>query len=94
MESEFVLEAAVSLHLGYSLGLVKFVWPIFHIHLGLISRNETAKQWKNREHYIAHETTLGDNGTCVIWMMMNSISCLTRMHSCTIHQGVLGTRVA
>ena len=51
MESEVVVEAAAGFHLGYSLGLVKFLWSIFHIHLGLISQNETAKQWKNREHY-------------------------------------------
>lgn len=61
IESEIVAEILVGLHFGYSIALLKFVWPIFNIHLGLVSRNETAKEWRHKEHYVAHNTTMGDN---------------------------------
>eukprot|EP00438_Fugacium_kawagutii_P034739 Skav230823 [mRNA] locus=scaffold851:444816:445409:+ [translate_table: standard] len=51
----------VLLHLGYSLGLLNTAGPIFKIHFGLVSRNETAKEWKKKQHYVANNTTIGDN---------------------------------
>eukprot|EP00435_Cladocopium_sp_Y103_P044623 s528_g12.t1 len=36
------------------------VAPILKIHVGLISRNEMAQEWKKNEHYVANNTTIGD----------------------------------
>ncbi|CAK9021053.1 unnamed protein product [Durusdinium trenchii] len=57
MESEII----VALHLAYSVALLAIDWPICRIHLGLVSRNELAQEWKKNENYVANNTTLGDN---------------------------------
>ena len=49
------------LHWVYSLVLLHFEGQIFMIHVGLISRNETAQEWKQNKHYVAHNTSKGDN---------------------------------
>jgi len=50
----------VALHLGYSFALLKLGGPILRIHVGLISRNELAQEWKKNTHYVAN-TSMGDN---------------------------------
>ena len=57
----FKFEIVVALHLGYSVALLKIDWPIFKIHFGLISRNEMAQEWKKKDHYVANNTSIGDN---------------------------------
>lgn len=54
-------EIIVALHLGYSIALLAIDGPILKIHVGLISRNEMAQEWKKNEHYVANNTTIGDN---------------------------------
>ena len=57
----FQFEIVVALHLGYSVALLAIDGPIFKIHFGLISRNEMAQEWKKNEHYVANNTSIGDN---------------------------------
>ena len=57
MDSEII----VVLHLAYSIALLAIEGPICKIHIGLISRNELAQEWKKNENYIANNTSLGDN---------------------------------
>ena len=57
----FESEIVVALHLGYSVALLAIDGPIFKIHFGLISRNEMAQEWKKNEHYVANNTSIGDN---------------------------------
>ena len=57
----FKFEIVVALHLGYSVALLKIDWPILKIHFGLISRNEMAQEWKKKDHYVANNTSIGDN---------------------------------
>ena len=57
----FQFEIVVALHLGYSVALLAIDGPIFKIHFGLISRNEMAQEWKKKEHYVANNTSIGDN---------------------------------
>jgi len=40
------------LHLAYSLILTSLVGPIFRLHVGFISRNELANEWKRNDYYI------------------------------------------
>jgi len=40
------------LHLAYSLILTSLVGPIFRLHVGFISRNELANEWKRHDYYI------------------------------------------
>lgn len=54
-------EIILGSHLAYSLILLKLVFPVLKIHVGLISRNEMGKEWKNHWHYVANATSMGDN---------------------------------
>merc|ERR1719188_84169 len=42
------------LHLAYSIGVGKYVSEIFILHVGFVSRNELAKEWKNDDNYVVH----------------------------------------
>ena len=57
MESEII----VAFHLAYSVALLAIVGPIAKIHWGLITRNEMAQEWKKNLHYVANNTSQGDN---------------------------------
>ena len=54
-------EIILGSHLAYSLILLKLVCAVLKIHVGLISRNEMGKEWKNHWHYVANATSMGDN---------------------------------
>ena len=54
-------EIIVALHLAYSIALVAIEGPMLNIHAGLISRNETAHEWKKKQNYVANDTSLGDD---------------------------------
>lgn len=41
----------ILLHLGYSMTLVVMAGPILRLHIGLISRNELANDWKKNSFY-------------------------------------------
>ncbi|CAK9073340.1 unnamed protein product [Durusdinium trenchii] len=60
-EGSLDAEVAVALHLGYSVALLAVAGPIMKIHFGLISRNELAQEWRSNQHYIANNTSKGDN---------------------------------
>lgn len=49
----------VALHLGYSVALIALALPILRIHVGLVSRNELASEWKRNDFYIARNTKKG-----------------------------------
>lgn len=51
----------VLLHLAYSIVLLGVVGPMFNIHIGLVSRNELAQEWKNNKHYIVTNSSKGEN---------------------------------
>jgi len=40
------------LHLAYSFILTSLVTPIFRLHVGFISRNELANEWKRHDYYV------------------------------------------
>eukprot|EP00930_Biecheleria_cincta_P024170 TRINITY_DN17330_c0_g1_i1.p1 TRINITY_DN17330_c0_g1~~TRINITY_DN17330_c0_g1_i1.p1 ORF type:complete len:374 (+),score=43.45 TRINITY_DN17330_c0_g1_i1:51-1124(+) len=54
-------EVIILLHLGYSVALVFIAGPICQIHVGLVSRNEVAQEWKKSEHCIVRHTRKGEN---------------------------------
>eukprot|EP00933_Yihiella_yeosuensis_P032569 TRINITY_DN26190_c0_g1_i1.p1 TRINITY_DN26190_c0_g1~~TRINITY_DN26190_c0_g1_i1.p1 ORF type:complete len:387 (-),score=39.70 TRINITY_DN26190_c0_g1_i1:246-1406(-) len=47
------VEIIVLSHLGYSCILLFISGPIMKIHWGLVSRNETAQEWKKSDFYVA-----------------------------------------
>ena len=53
-------EIAVVLHLAFSVVLLAIEVPIFQTHIGLVSRNELAEEWKNNLNYVANQTSMGD----------------------------------
>jgi len=53
-------ELAIIAHLAYSVALLALASPILRIHVGLVSRNELAAEWKRNEFYIAKSTRRGD----------------------------------
>lgn len=48
------------LHLAYSCILLCLATPIFRIHLGLISRNELAAEWKRNDFYVVKRLKTGE----------------------------------
>lgn len=46
-------------HLTYSLLLFCLAGPILRIHIGLVSRNELANEWKRNEFYVAKRSKRG-----------------------------------
>merc|ERR1719198_1938651 len=51
-------QIAVLLHLAYCCALIFFVYPIFRIHVLLVSRNELASEWKkNLNEVVDRERT-------------------------------------
>ncbi|CAE7329494.1 Prim2, partial [Symbiodinium sp. CCMP2456] len=53
-------EIAVVSHLAFSVGLLAIEVPIFRIHIGLVSRNELAAEWRHHDNYVANNTSQGD----------------------------------
>jgi len=49
------------MHLGYSSGLTGLAGPILKIHVGLVSRNEVAHEWKKNTNYVVKQCSKGDN---------------------------------
>jgi hypothetical protein len=54
-------EVLIIMHLCYSVALLALAFPILRIHLGLISRNEMAAEWKRNEFYIAKTSKRGND---------------------------------
>lgn len=48
------------IHLFYQLGFAYYVIPIFRLHVGFVSRNELANEWKHDKHYIVHSDMTGE----------------------------------
>jgi len=46
--------ALLLMHFGYSLCVVGLAGPILRLHMGFISRNELANDWKKNTHYVVH----------------------------------------
>jgi len=55
----------VALHLVYSVGLTGVAGPILRIHVGLVSRNEVAHEWKKNSHYIVRKARDGRDNVLV-----------------------------
>jgi len=53
-------EIELIMHLGYSIILAARVSPILSVHIGLISRNETAHEWKRNDYYVINSTKTGE----------------------------------
>jgi len=54
-------ELLIVLHLGYSVALLALASPILRIHVGLVSRNEMAAEWKRNDFYIVKKCKRGEN---------------------------------
>jgi len=53
------MEIIILFHLAYSGALLMIAGPICRTHVGLVSRNEVAQEWKNNNHYIAPSCSKG-----------------------------------
>jgi len=53
-------KACLLLHCAYSLAFAYYVVPIFRQHIGFVSRNELAQEWKSDTHYIIHDAETGE----------------------------------
>mmetsp|Transcript_49647 Transcript_49647/g.115101 ORF Transcript_49647/g.115101 Transcript_49647/m.115101 type:complete len:480 (+) Transcript_49647:72-1511(+) len=49
----------LALHLAYSVILVSLAGPIFRLHVGFISRNELANEWKRNDFYVITNARTG-----------------------------------
>lgn len=49
----------VVVHLAYSVTFTSFVYPIFFLHIGFVSRNELAKEWSKNDHYVVEDPDTG-----------------------------------
>lgn len=49
----------LALHLLYSSGLTTLAGPIFRLHVGFVSRNELANEWKRNEYYVVTSLRTG-----------------------------------
>lgn len=54
------VELLIILHLAYSIALLFLAGPIMRIHLGLVSRNELAAEWKRNDFYVARSMKRGE----------------------------------
>jgi hypothetical protein len=51
-KGNWIQKIAVAFHLFYSVTLMTLVGPILRIHIGLVSRNELASEWKRNDYYV------------------------------------------
>jgi len=49
----------LALHLAYSAGLTSLAGPIFRLHVGFVSRNELANEWKRNDFYVVTSLRTG-----------------------------------
>jgi len=54
-------EVMIGLHLMYSVIMLVLAGPILKIHVGLVSRNELASEWRRNDFYIAAKCKRGEN---------------------------------
>jgi len=54
------VELLIVLHLAYSVALLCLAGPIVRIHVGLVSRNELAAEWKRNDFYVAKSLKHGE----------------------------------
>jgi len=50
----------LGLHIAYSFILIALVGPILRLHIGFISRNELANEWKNNDFYVITSARSGE----------------------------------
>lgn len=50
----------MAVHLIYSCFVCTLGGPILWLHVGFISRNELANEWKNNSYYVAYSHKMGD----------------------------------
>lgn len=55
----WVVAFLLALHLAYSVTLVSLAGPIFRLHLGFVSRNELANEWKRNDFYVITNARTG-----------------------------------
>jgi len=56
---EWLAEVLILAHLAYSIGMLTLAGPVLGLHIGFISRNELAQEWKNDMFYVVR-TPEGD----------------------------------
>eukprot|EP00928_Gymnodinium_smaydae_P089522 TRINITY_DN73480_c0_g1_i1.p1 TRINITY_DN73480_c0_g1~~TRINITY_DN73480_c0_g1_i1.p1 ORF type:complete len:414 (-),score=85.55 TRINITY_DN73480_c0_g1_i1:68-1246(-) len=59
--TKWFVTCGLLLHLTYSVTIVGLAGPILRIHVGLVSRNELANEWKKNYFYVAHSSKTGKN---------------------------------
>jgi len=60
-EDHKLMGAGVTAHLFYSMFVIFIAVPIFRTHIGLVSRNELAKEWSKNTNYIVRTSRKGEN---------------------------------
>lgn len=58
-ETPYAISIGLALHLIYSIILALRVWPILQLHIGFISRNELANEWKRNDFYVITSARTG-----------------------------------
>uniref|UniRef100_A0A7S3TMV8 Palmitoyltransferase n=1 Tax=Strombidinopsis acuminata TaxID=141414 RepID=A0A7S3TMV8_9SPIT len=58
-EATIGTQVGLVLHLIYSLIMGTRVWPILSLHIGFISRNELANEWKRNDFYVITSARTG-----------------------------------
>jgi len=54
-----LFQLSIYAHLAYSVYFAKYALEIFRLHVGFVSRNELAKEWKNDDHYVVYDEETG-----------------------------------
>mmetsp|Transcript_16358 Transcript_16358/g.30081 ORF Transcript_16358/g.30081 Transcript_16358/m.30081 type:complete len:326 (-) Transcript_16358:16-993(-) len=59
-DAEWSVAFFIAIHLVYSCFVAALVGPILWLHIGFISRNELANEWKLNSFYVAYSDKAGD----------------------------------
>lgn len=54
-----LFEPLLTFHLLFSVYFAKYAVEVFRIHVGFVSRNELAREWKNDEYYVVIDEETG-----------------------------------
>lgn len=56
--NDWAMDAILVIHGAYSVALTTLATPILRLHIGFISRNELANEWKRNEFYVVHSAKI------------------------------------
>jgi len=54
---EWLVNCFLLVHLAYSVALTTLAYPILRLHIGFVSRNELANEWKRNEFYVVRSSS-------------------------------------